>query len=61
MQGAQSNSAFEYSARKEVVASMFSNMQEKESGIEVFCWSRHRKDGAIEYAHGKPFHFYINK
>lgn len=40
---------------------MFSNLQKKESGTEVFCWSRRRKDGTIEYAHGKPFHFFINK
>lgn len=40
---------------------MFSNLQKKESGAEVFCWSRRRKDGTIEYAHGKPFHFFINK
>lgn len=37
------------------------NKSNNESSIEVFCWSRRRKDGTIEYAHEKPFHFYIKK
>lgn len=33
----------------------------KESGEIVFCWSRRRKNGSIEYAHGKPFRFIAKK